>query len=66
MKWNFKCLNKYLFREREYKNVLKKSYSKNIYTVENEDCEPIIHKSCFFCEKKNLEYNFTMIAFNDV
>ena len=34
-------LNKYLFRERKYNNIIKKC-SENIYVVENEDCEPLI------------------------
>jgi hypothetical protein len=34
-------LNKYIFRERKYKNIIKKC-SENIYIVENEDCELLI------------------------
>jgi hypothetical protein len=54
-------LNKYIFRERKYKNIIKKC-SENIYIVENEDCEPlflgshgvfIAHDSCLFVEKKD-------------
>jgi len=32
-----RCLNKYLFREKKYNNILD-------YEVENEDCEPFVPK----------------------
>jgi len=35
------CLNKYLFKDRKYNNILERD-ALNIYIyVENEDCEPL-------------------------
>jgi hypothetical protein len=55
-----RCLNKYLFRERKYNNIIERC-SENIHVVEIKDCEPlfwrfrgvfIAHEFCPFVKKR--------------
>lgn len=57
----FQYLNKYLLREKKYKNILKKKWSENIYALKNKNCESlfwrshgifIAHESYLFVKRK--------------